>query len=544
MEAALPRAAPSKPSRVGDWEADRTSPSRGKRRKLPETPADLTGQALLQWLLKRHVERGSSPTQATKAIKGPASSSVTDAEFGMRSRALARAGRNAKNLLQEQLKRFKELCESQFADPEADFELSVEPPKSLATRAQRRNQKSSPLHPEGAIQVLTSTSLSGDAGLAAASTDAWDRIRGKVLLEANRAQRRAAKAAKAKARLLPVWRSYEICEELRAFDQTLQQLRRRCELEPGRRVLMRQLGAQPKAGLFEDPPQGSQMASAALNAVLSGSLPASSTGNELEAATFLPSRSKRSLVEMINQARPDLIGTWQGTATHSLPAATCKDVLLCIRLFRETCVGSSSTFAGRMAREGLTEDQPLAPSGGQEHCFCNLCSEWLPRSNSKSHQCQAHVGKPRASQAGLKLFRQAWDGLELRLAFQHRGHAQVEISCDMDLQSALKRLLWPQAWEPIRVSSRWRLTAENSQSSQSSLGDLSLKMPVDCLPQQPTRFLLSSAQLALLGWMRERENSSVFQSRQTIRQSICEVHLKQPSGLGAGFRRYDEVGLP
>ena len=239
---------------------------------------------------------------------------------------------------------------------------------------------------------------------------------------------------------------------------------------------------------------------------------------------------------MISSVQPDLLDKW-----HSLPisqdAASSKDALLCLRLFREASVGKMSSFAGRLAREGLTKDQPLAPSGGQEHCFCSSCSEWLLRNNSKTHQCR--VGKPHASAAAsLKLFHQAWDGLELRLSFQHRN-GQVEISCDAALDNGLRRLMWCQIWEPTQVSSRWRLTAEGSQSkdtSQTIQGPVNLALTISKnLPNQPKRFLLSSAQLTLLGWMRQQEQATVFTSLQTVRQALCEVGSSSGAGLRVGL---------
>ena len=521
--------------------AVKASSPRAKRRKSEQTSENswLSGQALLQWLLKRRAERGVSPTKPHSTIPGSSGRSVRedepDRDSDVRSRASARTCHNAKKLLQEQLKHFKVLLGGHESDEAelTEFGLSAPPP---AAKPHRRNQKSSPVH-EGAVLVLPGTCLQVSPVLGAEATDAWDRIKRKVLLEATRAQRRASKAKakkpdKEKSSAVP-WRSLELSSELAAFDRALQQQRRRCELEPGRRVLMRQLGAQPKAGLFEDPPQGSPMASAALGAAMAGSLPAESTGNELQAAALLPSRSSGSLSQMVDAARPGLLGTWH--QVESIPGKEGeegKDVLLCTRLFRETCVGVSSTYAGRMAREGLTKDYPLAPAGGQEHCLCSSCSEWLSRSSSKSHQCQKHVGKPHAPKAcpkGLKLFHQSWDGLELRLSFQHsRDRETVEISCEASLDNALRRLLWPQVWEATQVRSSWRLTkfdGSQSESCQSSLvhQDLRLKLPLDSLPQQPARFLLSSEQLALLKWIRQQEERPPFESQQRIRQALCEV---------------------
>ena len=573
-EAALACSSRSKPfqSLASDFAI---SPPRGKRRKLSQDPSNLSGQPLLQWLLKRHVERGGSPTNARKAMAGPCGDSGAEVpEASTPVRAFAKAGCNAKKLLQEQLQNFKGLLDAnESINLENEFGLVPPPAKSVTSKASRRNQKSGPAHSvaEGALLVLPAVCLQTNATLAAEASDAWDRVRKKALLEAGRAHRRALKADTSKLPWQLPWRTWELSEDLRSFDQALHQLQRRSELEPGRRVLMRQLGAQPKAGLFEDPPQGSPMASAALNAVLTGSLPAASTGtvpaadpaccyakvalantkhfaefffclapvdagNELEAATLLPSRGRGSIASMISSVQPDLLDKW-----HSLPisqdAASSKDALLCLRLFREASVGKMSSFAGRLAREGLTKDQPLAPSGGQEHCFCGSCSEWLLRNNSKTHQCR--VGKPHASAAAsLKLFHQAWDGLELRLSFQHRN-GQVEISCDAALDNGLRRLMWSQIWEPTQVSSRWRLTAEGSQSkdtSQTIQGPVNLALTISKnLPNQPKRFLLSSAQLTLLGWMRQQEQATVFTSLQTVRQALCEVGSSSGAGLWVGL---------
>ena len=518
-EALLTRSSRSRPLRLEDDAGRMGSPRpRGKRQKLSESPSPsrLRGQALLQWLWKRRLDRGVDTAGKVAEVSGGA-----DIE------SVAKPIRNAKQLLQEQLKQFKLLLENRES-PETEFGLSAAP-AVVATRPYRKNQKAPS---EGGTVLLPPTCLQVDAVLGAEATDAWDKVQRKVLLEAKRAERRSAQAAKASPSgtassfLLP-WRSLELSLEASFFQKAHLQLQKRCDLEPGRRVLMRQLGGQPTAGLFEDPAAGSAMANAALNAALVGFLPAESTGNEFQAATLLPSKKSGSLAELLEAARPGLLGRWHPCpACPAGPTASgCKDALLCTRLFRDTCVGLTSTFAGRMAREGLTEDQPLAASGGQEHCFCNFCSEWLSRSSSKSHQCQSHVGKPQAKIAKprLKIFHQSWDGLELRLSFQHTRQT-VEISCDAVLENAFKRLLWPHVWEPKQVSSSWRLTKSQSEPCQSSpIQNLSLKVPYENLAQ-PGRFLLSSSQLALLGWMRQQERQSVFKSQQTIRQGLCEVH--------------------
>ncbi|CAE6925998.1 fhkA [Symbiodinium sp. CCMP2456] len=520
-EALLTRSSRSRPLRLEDEDGRMGSPrpGRGKRQKLSESPSPsrLRGQALLQWLWKRRLDRGVDTGKVGEVSGG------ADVE------SVARPIRNAKQLLQEQLKQFKLLLENRES-PETEFGLSAAPPV-VTTRPYRKNQKA-PL--EGGTVLLPPTCLQVDAVLGAEATDAWDKVQRKVLLEAKRAERRSAQAAKAPSGvpgpsfLLP-WRSLEVSLEASLFQKAHLQLQKRCDLEPGRRVLMRQLGGQPTAGLFEDPAAGSAMASVALNAALVGFLPAESTGNEFQAATLLPSRRSGSLAELVEAARPGLLGSWHPCPALAVPTG-CKDALLCTRLFRDTCAGLTSTFAGRMAREGLTEDQPLAPSGGQEHCFCNVCSEWLSRSSSKSHQCssQSHVGKPQATEAKpkprLKIFHQSWDGLEVRLSFQHTRQT-VEISCDAVLENAFKRLLWPQVWEPKQVSSSWRLTKPQSQPCQSSpTPNLSLRVPYEDFTQ-PGRFLLSSSQLALLGWMRQQERQSVFKSQQTIRQGLCETDL-------------------
>ena len=517
-EALLTRSSRSRPLRLEDDAGRMGSPRpRGKRQKLSESPSPsrLRGQALLQWLWKRRLDRGVDTAGKVAEVSGGA-----DIE------SVAKPIRNAKQLLQEQLKQFKLLLENRES-PETEFGLSAAP-AVVATRPYRKNQKAPS---EGGTVLLPPTCLQVDAVLGAEATDAWDKVQRKVLLEAKRAERRSAQAAKASPSgtassfLLP-WRSLELSLEASFFQKAHLQLQKRCDLEPGRRVLMRQLGGQPTAGLFEDPAAGSAMANAALNAALVGFLPAESTGNEFQAATLLPSKKSGSLAELLEAARPGLLGRWHPCpACPAGPTASgCKDALLCTRLFRDTCVGLTSTFAGRMAREGLTEDQLLAASGGQEHCFCNFCSEWLSRSSSKSHQCQSHVGKPQAKIAKprLKIFHQSWDGLELRLSFQHTRQT-VEISCDAVLENAFKRLLWPHVWEPKQVSSSWRLTKSQSEPCQSSpIQNLSLKVPYENLAQ-PGRFLLSSSQLALLGWMRQQERQSVFKSQQTIRQGLCEV---------------------
>ncbi|CAE7040695.1 fhkA [Symbiodinium sp. KB8] len=514
-EALLTRSSRSRPFRLEDEDAGRMgSPRpRGKRQKLSESPSPsrLRGQALLQWLWKRRLDRGVETAGKAGEVSG-----------GGDVESVARPIRNAKQLLQEQLKQFKLLLENRES-PEAEFGLSAAPPL-VTTRPYRKNQKA-PL--EGGTVLLPPTCLQVDALLGAEATDAWDKVQRKVLVEAKRAERRSAQAAKAPSGaascFLP-WRSLEVSLEASLFQKAHLQLQKRCDLEPGRRVLMRQLGGQPTAGLFEDPAAGSAMANAALSAALVGVLPAESTGNEFQAATLLPSRQSGSLAELVEAARPGLLGRWHPCPALAVPTG-CKDALLCTRLFRDTCVGLTSTFAGRMSREGLTEDQPLAPSGGQEHCFCNICSEWLSRSSHKSHQCQSHVGKPQAkTKPRLKIFHQSWDGLEFRLSFQH-SRQTVEISCDAVLENAFKRLLWPQVWEPRQVSSSWRLTKSQSEPCQSSpIPNLSLKVPYENLTQ-PGRFLLSSSQLALLGWMRQQERQSLFKSQQTVRQGLCETDL-------------------
>jgi len=186
-------------------------------------------------------------------------------------------------------------------------------------------------------------------------------------------------------------------------------------------------------------------------------------------------------------------------------------------MFRETCVGVTGIYTGRMAREGLAK--PSASSGGQEHCFCTRCREWLLRSNTKLHSCQ-DVGKPH-DRPLWRVFQQPWDGLELRLFFQHQTSG-VEISCVAGLHEAAKLLLWPEVWDAETTGS-WRLVGPERLEENTKL---ELRVPCcKSVPGQPRRFLLSSAQLVMLGWMRSQESQVGYVSRQVVRQAVIESDL-------------------
>ena len=125
----------------------------------------------------------------------------------------------------------------------------------------------------------------------------------------------------------------------------------------GCRVLMGPNGAQPKAGLFEDPAPGSSEASSAAAAVQTGCLPAMAAGNEFEA--FL---KKTELLQLLRKARPGVLGTW-----HRIQASRelgFWDILHCMWSARQNVLGISGYFVGRMTQAGLTTQRF---AGGQEH---------------------------------------------------------------------------------------------------------------------------------------------------------------------------------
>ena len=263
--------------------------------------------------------------------------------------------------------------------------------------------------------------------------------------------------------------------------RALELLQERVALEPCRRAAMRALGARPRAGLFGDPLQGSAAASRALQGVL----PAQATGNELRSAAFVGG--------LVKQLRP-LLGTWSALVAER--PRGWRDLVPCLRSFREICLGTESHWVGHMMATGLTTR--VAASGGQEHARCG-CGEWLTRQKLKAHHCE-HVGKPH-----LHSFRQSRGILGFQIAYRHL-QKQVEITLEAALEPS--KLLAMDIWH-AQVACSWRLCPR----------------PLESPPTACKSPFISSDEL--LGWMQSQERERTYTSRQVIREDLCEAR-----GLG------------
>eukprot|EP00931_Biecheleriopsis_adriatica_P047138 TRINITY_DN27147_c0_g1_i1.p1 TRINITY_DN27147_c0_g1~~TRINITY_DN27147_c0_g1_i1.p1 ORF type:complete len:1922 (-),score=400.77 TRINITY_DN27147_c0_g1_i1:58-5130(-) len=554
--------------------------------------AQLTGQALLAWLMARRAARGADELRPCSANHAPAArQDENDDGQGTTSHAELQASNMDKEQvlrdLHEQLRLAAEILGSGKAgDIESELVLVPEPPNPAALvrgsgRRKRARFASVPVEDIQVTTVLPPTRLPADAARAAQATDLWDAAARGVLAEAARSQRRAHKVVQATSRqsgaaspTLP-WTRSEASAEVSRLEAAMEQLRHRMRKESGRRVWMRRHGAQPRAGLFDDPPQGGSAASAAASAAQEGCLPACSTGNELEAAAFLPALPlafgrkvsstdvHTSLAGLLDAARPGLVGAWQPLA---LPASSkCvhrrgnKDILSCLRVSRSFSVGASGCFVGRLAREGLTYEQPFASAGGYEHCVCNICCQWVPRSQAAAHCC---VGQGNDSKGRWRCFHQvptASMGLHLRFRHLAGRPAALEVTIEAFLEAALCRAAWACAWDPARLSCRWRLACREgleaqlncfpqkdgagmTEQLQDVMTGLTMRRPrCDAVPGQPRSFRqpLSSAQLVLLGWMRQQESagsSTGYVSHHVLRESLCESDLVLELMLEQDFR--------
>ncbi|CAJ1417488.1 unnamed protein product [Effrenium voratum] len=454
-----------------------------KRRRLTKSKTmvpKLSGPALLQWLMRRRLCRDG--TQGTPAP-----------ERGFRPES---GRRRAEVLLQDQVREVRHLASANAEDRLV--------PRPAACRWHLKGE---------ALTVLSSTRLPIEPALGAQAIEAWEAVRRPTAAEAARAFTRSQVRPKAAA--AAPWARHEELQEALECEAWHQQLQRRCQLEVGRRLLLRRLGAAVRCGLFEDPPLTSAEGAQRAQAAQVGQLAAAATGNEFQAATFLP----KALCASLDSARPGVLGSW-----HPLPGSFSqnghKDALHCLRCFRDLCLGVSGHFVGRMAREGLTE---RVFAGGKEHGLCG-CGRWVLRSHAKAHRCD--VGKPHAR---LKLFAERTAGLGLVAKFRHRLDS-VELVLEASLESALQALLWPDLWSPL-VTCSWRLTR---CSTEASVWVPRLRAP--CCEKVPQQSFLSSAQLVLLGWMRGREGTPGFGSRQVFREDLCETDLALELLIERDFR--------
>ena len=478
-------------------------PARGRKRKLSRTETfvgNLSGPALLQWLTKRHCNRQEDPN----TMKDPIFSKCGEDR------------RRAERYLQEQVLYFRDQLGGENQRKE---EIILLPPPQMITSLQcaaiRMSQKAES-STDGFVTLLPSTRLPSNPSIAAQATDKWDSIQKNVVSEAAKAFTRSKLTPKAPV-VLP-WKSQEMLLEASDLQYALEMLQVRCDLEPGRRVLMRRAGAHPKAGIFQDPPQNSAEASAAAASAQSGVLPSMATGNEFQAAIFL-----QNLVEPLRSVRPGILGTWH-------PIQACRDVgfrdvLHCLWSSRDFCGGMSGHFVGCMMQAGCTK-RAFGLSGGQEHCQCS-CGDWLTRGKIKGHACSKHVGKPHGSSTDLKIFQQTRGVLAFRVLFkhhwkQHLNSPAVDITLEAGLESAIKSLIWSDFWEAAHIACSWRICAVQ-EVKETKHPYWRLKQPCcEAVPAQQG-LPLTPQQLVLLGWMRLREASANYTSRQIMREDLCEA---------------------
>eukprot|EP00930_Biecheleria_cincta_P034416 TRINITY_DN23790_c0_g1_i1.p1 TRINITY_DN23790_c0_g1~~TRINITY_DN23790_c0_g1_i1.p1 ORF type:complete len:1916 (+),score=366.35 TRINITY_DN23790_c0_g1_i1:46-5793(+) len=548
-------------------------------------PENLSSEALLARLMARRAARGVvasdtlGPPPCPKTRSPSPAKHVTSLAKDIKTTATGRLGAHLETVesrhqahekLKEQISHFALVAANKCNGSLAESEPVLVPAPQAFPEAsfqdvgrKRRGRTPAPAIPDDSqpTLVLPPTKLPVQLSVAARATDAWDVVGRAALAEAGRAHRRAVKAlaastsgSKTTQLSFAPWRKAEASLEVAELAGALEGLRHRLQVEPGRRALMRRHGGQPRAGLFEDPPQGSTEAKAAVEAVQEGWLPACSTGNELEAAVFLPAlgapeaeTSQQSLAALLDAARPGFLGAWQplpSTAKIGTSSSGWKDLLSCARASRAFCIGTSGCFVGRLAMEGLTLEQPFAPAGGLEHCVCKECGEWVARVHASGHhlRCKAR-GQP-GGQDGVrdvdsgrllwKVFHQiSGAGLGQRLRFRHflARPPCVEISVEAKLEAALHRAAWACTWEPLHVNCQWRLTRRQCSTNQSDVVFKLSQPQCSSVPGQPCSFLrpLTPAQLVLLGWLRQQEavgcSGSRYVVREVLRETLCESDL-------------------
>ena len=484
-------------------EAGAAPEPRGRKRRLeraPSQPGHLSGPALLQWLKRRRCDRQGDGLQ--------------DVEMKFSSRS-AGDRRKAEQHLKQQVHFFKDF------KVELDEITLLSPPEMITSLrcASRKKQKSCMVaqSSEGFVTLLSSTRLVSTPAVAAQATDQWDAIHKSVVTEAAKAFTRSKVMCSKVANISFPWKTHEMLQEAWDSECALQMLQDRCDLEAGRRVLMRCGGAHPKAGLFEDAPQGSSEATAAAAAVLQGCLPALATGNEFRAATFL---NTSGLSQALRVARPGLLGTWH--PIQVLRVGGFRDVLHCLWSARDIGLGVSGRFVGRMTQAALTH-RAFGVAGGQEHCQCS-CGQWLTKAKLKGHSCDKDVGKPHEkhdASSNLKLFWQSRGVLAFRVSFKHHSNPlAVDLTLEAALESATKSILWSDFWEAAHVSCSWRLSGKLTPRHPS---EMTLKPPCcEAVPTPPSSHSLTPQQLLLLGWMRAQETREGYSSRQVIREDLCE----------------------
>eukprot|EP00438_Fugacium_kawagutii_P014809 Skav234783 [mRNA] locus=scaffold69:29217:36988:+ [translate_table: standard] len=483
--------------------SDVASEPRGRKRRLsrgPSRPGHLSGPALLQWLKRRRCER-----------QGEVPDDIGFSRSGDR--------RKGEQKLQEQVRFFKDF------QVELDELILLSAPEMITSlRCAGRKKPKAGMMPssDGFVTVLSSTRLLSSPGVAAQATDEWHGIHKSVVAEATKAFTRSkVLCSKPTSGVTFPWRSCELQEAL-DWEWCLQMLQDRCDLEPGRRSLMRCGGAQPKAGLFEDPPQGSVEATAAAAAVLQGCLPAQATGNEFRAATLL---NTTGLSELLQLSRPGVLGTWHPIVASTSREIGFRDILHCLWSARGICVGISGHFVGRMTQAALT-NRAFGPAGGQEHCQCS-CGQWLTRGKLKGHTCEKHVGKPQTSAPSdiLKLFWQSRGVLGFRASFKHHSTPPaVDLVLEAALDSAMKSILWCDFWEAAHVTCSWRLVGESTGKRSAGPSSAPHLKPPWC-ETVPVASSLTPQQLLLLGWMRCQEARESYSSRQVVREDVCESDL-------------------
>eukprot|EP00435_Cladocopium_sp_Y103_P046188 s1049_g13.t1 len=483
-------------------EADAAPEPRGRKRRLeraPSRPGHLSGAALLQWLKRRRCDRQGDGLQDVE-------------KFSSRSGDR----RKAEQHLKQQVHFFKDL------KVELDEITLLSPPEMITSLrcASRKKHKSCMVaqSSEGFVTLLSSTRLVSTPAVAAQATDQWDAIHKSVVTEAAKAFTRSKVMCSRVANISFPWKTHEMLQEALDWECALQMLQDRCDLEAGRRVLMRCGGAHPKAGLFEDAPQGSSEATTAAAAVLQGCLPALATGNEFRAATFL---NTSGLSQVLRMARPGVLGTWHPIQVSRVGGF--RDVLHCLWSARDIGLGVSGRFVGRMTQAALTH-RAFGVAGGQEHCQCS-CGQWLTKGKLKGHSCDKDVGKPHEkhdASSNLKLFWQSRGVLAFRVSFKHHSNPPaVDLTLEAALESATKSILWSDFWEAAHVACSWRLSGESTPRHPS---EMTLKPPCcEAVPAPPASHSLTPQQLLLLGWMRAQETREGYSSRQVIREDLCEA---------------------
>ena len=491
-------------------EAGAAPEPRGRKRRLeraPSQPGHLSGAALLQWLKRRRCDRQGDGLQ--------------DVEMKSSSRS-ACDRRKAEQHLKQQVHFFKDF------KVDLDKITLLSPPEMITSLrcATRKKQKSCMVaqSSEGFVTLLSSTRLVSTPAVAAQATDQWDAIHKSVVTEAAKAFTRSKVMCSKVANISFPWKTHEMLQEALDWECALQMLQDRCDLEAGRRVLMRCGGAHPKAGLFEDAPQGSSEATAAAAAVLQGCLPALATGNEFRAATFL---NTSGLSQVVRMARPGVLGTWHPIQVSRVGGF--RDVLHCLWSARDIGLGVSGRFVGRMTQAGLTH-RAFGVAGGQEHCQCT-CGQWLTKAKLKGHSCDKDVGKPHEkhdASSNLKLSWQSRGVLAFRVSFKHHSNPPaVDLTLEAALESATKFILWSDFWEAAHVACSWRLSGEIGESTPrhpSESSEMILKPPwCEAVPAAPASHSLTPQQLLLLGWMRAQETREGYSSRQVIREDLCEA---------------------